>query len=98
MKFVLLFLLVFPSVVSADIVMTAKKGKCLRCHHQTKKMQGPTFKQLAEKYSLSDVDHLVAEVKKGRAGAALTWGRIKMPASKAPDADVKSVIEWMLTQ
>lgn len=97
MRFVLFFLLLIPGVVSADM-MTAKKGKCLRCHHATKKMQGPTFEQLAEKFSLSDVDRLVAEVRKGRRGAELTWGKIKMPASKASEADIRTAIEWMLTQ
>jgi cytochrome c len=96
MKYVLLFLLVFPSLVYADMI-AAKENKCLRCHHMTRKMSGPTIQQIAERYALPDVDHLVAEVKKGRKGEELIWGRVKMPPSPAPEAEVRKVIEWMLS-
>jgi len=96
MRPILLLLFVIPSLVSADMI-TAKKSKCLQCHHPTRKMSGPTMEQIAEKFTLSDVDYLVTEVKRGRKGEELTWGRVKMPPSEAPKKDVKKVIEWMLT-
>lgn len=97
MKYIVSLLCLIPAMASADTV-TAKKSGCLRCHHPTRKLTGPTMQQLAEKFTLSDVDSLVVEVKRGRKGADLTWGRVKMPPSKAPEADIKKVIEWMLTQ
>ena len=97
MRFLILVLMVFPGLLHADME-TAKKSKCLRCHHMTRKMAGPTIPQIAERFTLADVDHLVAEVIRGREGEELTWGKIKMPPSKAPEADVQKVVEWMLAQ
>ena len=89
-------LICFPCSLLADME-TAKKSKCLRCHHQTRQMAGPPIDQIAARYSTSDIDFLVAEVIKGRSGEDLTWGRIKMPPSKAPEADVRKAVEWMLS-
>jgi cytochrome c len=96
MKYIPFLLLLIPALVSADM-KTAKESKCLRCHHPTRKMAGPTIKQLAERYTLADIDNLVAEVKRGRQGEELTWGRVKMPASEAAEADIRKAIEWMLS-
>jgi cytochrome c len=90
-----LLLIPVPSFADEE---TAKQSKCLRCHHMTRKMAGPTIPQIAERFTIADVDHLVAEVIRGREGDELTWGKIKMPPSKAPEADVRKVVEWMLAQ
>ncbi len=92
----LIFLLmIFP--VGADQATAAKSG-CAGCHQMAIKTVGPAIKDIAAKHKGGDVDALVATVKAGRAGDQLTWGTIPMPASPAPDADVKKVVEWMISQ
>jgi cytochrome c len=79
--------------------MTAMKSGCMGCHQPDRATVGPSIQDIAAKYgSDADVDALVAVVKKGKAANELTWGKIPMPASPAPESDVRTVIGWMLTQ
>lgn len=87
----------FAVSVQAD-QMTAMQSGCMGCHHAENKLIGPSFKQIAGKYSAADVDKLVEVVKAGKSGDQLIWGgTLAMPASPAPADKVKKVIEWMLT-
>ncbi len=77
---------------------TATKSGCLGCHQPAIKTVGPAIKDISAKYKGSaDLDKLVATVKTGRTGDQLTWGAIPMPPNGAAEADVRKVIEWMLT-
>ena len=98
MKYLGVVMLFFISHLALADQATAMKSGCMGCHQLDRKAVGPSIKDLAAKYSAADVDALVATVKAGRAAGELTWGAIPIPASPAPEADVKTVIEWMLTQ
>ena len=79
--------------------MTAMKSGCMGCHQPDRATVGPSIRDIAAKHgSDADVDALVAVVKKGKTADELTWGKIPMPASPAPEADVRTVISWMLAQ
>ncbi len=75
---------------------TATQSGCMACHKADAKLIGPSFKDIAAKYAgqAGIVDTLAAKVKAGGKGV---WGDVEMPASPAPEADVKKVIAWMLT-
>ncbi len=90
------FALLISFQVSADQA-TAMKSGCLACHKADAKLVGPSFKDIAGKYAgqAGIVDKLAATVKAGSPGG--NWGSVPMPASPAPDEDVKKVIAWMLT-
>jgi cytochrome c len=90
-------LLLLTTQTFADQATAAKSG-CAGCHQMSVKTVGPAIKNIAQKYKSGDVDQLVATVKAGRSGDQLTWGAIPMPPSPAPEADVRKVIEWMLSQ
>lgn len=90
-------LLLFSTQLLADQATAARSG-CAGCHQMAIKTVGPAIKDIAQKYKSGDVDQLVATVKAGRSGDQLTWGTIPMPPSPAPEADVRKVIEWMLSQ
>lgn len=79
----------------ADQALAMKSG-CAGCHNMDMKTVGPSIKDIAAKHEASNIDELVAIVKKGKSASELTWGTIPMPASPAPEADVRKVIEWML--
>jgi len=76
----------------------AKKHNCLACHAVDKKVVGPSYKDVAAKYRSDKTAEakLVDKVKKGGVGV---WGQIPMPPNAAvPDADVKSLVKWILSQ
>jgi cytochrome c len=75
----------------------AKKYNCLACHSVSEKKIGPTYKDVAAKYKADAGAEakLVAKVKNGGVGA---WGQIPMPPNAAvPDADVKTLVKWVLS-
>ncbi len=73
----------------------AKKHNCVACHQIDKKSVGPSYKDIAKKYKGQDVAAKLAEkVKKGGSGV---WGPVPMaPNAAVPDADIKTLVEWVL--
>ena len=76
----------------------AKKHACFACHAVDKKLVGPAYKEVAAKYR-SDKGaeaKLVDKVKKGGSGV---WGQVAMsPNPAVPDADVRALVQWVLSQ
>ena len=82
-----------PAQASADL---AKRYNCLACHAPDKKLVGPSWKDIGAKYKgQADAPAKLADkVKKGGAGV---WGPVPMPPNAAvPDADVKTLVDWVL--
>jgi cytochrome c len=76
----------------------AKKHACFACHSVDKKLVGPSYKDVAGKYrgDSGAEAKLVDKVKKGSQG---TWGQVPMPPnSSVPDADVRALVKWILSQ
>jgi cytochrome c len=76
----------------------AKKHNCMICHQVDKKLIGPGYKEVAAKYrGQADAAAKLAEkVKKGGQGV---WGPVAMPPNPAvPDADIKTLVVWILSQ
>jgi len=92
---VLGLLAAFPAAASDEL---AKKHACFACHTLDKKMVGPSYKEVAAKYR-SDKEaaaKLAAKVKNGGQGV---WGNVPMPPNAAvPDADIKALVGWILSQ
>ena len=62
------------------------------------KLVGPSYKDVAAKYrgDAGAETKLVDKVKKGSQG---TWGQVPMPPnSNVPDADVRALVKWILSQ
>ena len=76
----------------------AKKHNCLICHTVDKKVIGPSYKDVAAKYRKDKAAEasLFDKVKKGGQGA---WGQVPMPPNPTvPDADIKALVKWILSQ
>ena len=75
--------------------MPAKYG-CTACHAMDRKVVGPSFKDVADKYRGKDVEaQLVEKVKNGGSGV---WGDIPMtPNPQVPDPDLHAMVKWILT-
>jgi cytochrome c len=75
-----------------------KKDGCAACREIDKKVMGPAFKDVFAKYK-GDKDaaaRLRAKVKKG---GAHVWGEAAMPPNVlASDADIKDLVDWILTR
>ena len=84
-----------PSQASEEL---AKKHNCFACHAVDKKLVGPAYKDVAAKYRADKGAEakLIDKVKKGGVGA---WGQIPMPPNATvPDADLKALVKWVLSQ
>jgi cytochrome c len=76
----------------------AKKHACFACHAVDKKLVGPSYKEVAGKYrgDKGAEARLADKVKKGSQG---TWGQVPMPPNAAvPDAEVRALVKWILSQ
>jgi cytochrome c len=84
-----------PALASEQL---AQKGLCMGCHAKDKKMVGPAYSEVAAKYK--DQKDAVAKLsEKVRKGGTGVWGQIPMPPNgtdKLSDAELKSVVEWIL--
>jgi cytochrome c len=77
---------------------TAKANGCTACHAMEKKVVGPAFKSIANKYKgdAAAAEKLAKEIRAGSKGG---WGPVPMPAqAKISDADLKKVVAWILAQ
>ncbi len=82
-----------PAFASKEL---AQKSACMACHAVDRKMVGPSFQDVAKKYSgQKDADAMLAgSIKKGGSGK---WGPVPMPAQAAlSDADAKALAVWVL--
>lgn len=84
-----------PAQASEEL---GKKHNCLVCHTVDKKVIGPSYKEVAAKYRGDNAApaKLFDKVKKGGQGV---WGQIPMaPNPTVPDADIKALVKWILSQ
>ena len=91
----LAFAAALPAQANEDL---AKKHMCTTCHVvKGAKTIGPSYADVAKKYAgQKDAETKLADkVKKGGQGV---WGQVPMPPNAAvPDADVKSLVKWILS-
>jgi cytochrome c len=74
------------------------KYGCTACHTVDKKLVGPSYKEVAAKYA-GDASAAGKLEQKVKAGGTGVWGAIPMPPNPTvPDADLKTLVEWILTQ
>ena len=86
-----------PAVDAVAAQVLATKHACMTCHKVDAKLIGPGFKEVAAKYKGDKTAEakLVSKVKQGGSGA---WGSIPMPPHpQVPDADIKTVVQWVLS-
>ena len=79
----------------ADQALATSKN-CMACHAIEKKLVGPSYKDVAKKYTgqKDAADKLAAKIMKGGSGV---WGAIPMPANpQVNEADAKKLAAWVL--
>ena len=75
----------------------AKTSGCLACHTVDKKLIGPSYKDIADKYR-KDKGAEAALIKKVKEGGKGNWGDIPMPPNAhVKDPDIKTLVGWILS-
>jgi len=82
---------------AADATPLLAKYNCTACHTVDKKLVGPSYKEVAAKYA-GDAGAAAKLEQKVKAGGTGVWGQIPMPPNNVPDADLKTIVEWILSQ
>jgi len=81
----------------ADQALASAKN-CMACHAMDKKLVGPSYKEVAIKYSgqQSATEKLAVKIIKGGSGV---WGPVPMPANpQVSEAEAKKLAAWVLLQ
>ena len=76
---------------NADLI---KKYNCTACHQNDKKLVGPAYQDVAAKYK-ADAGAAAKLAAKVKAGGSGVWGETPMPPQNIPDADLKTIAEWL---
>jgi len=90
-------LMVAGSALAADMPDLAKKNNCTACHAIDKKVVGPAWKAVADKYrgDAGAKAKLATKLIKGGGGV---WGAMPMPASpKLSQADAETLADFVLS-
>jgi cytochrome c len=89
-------LMIAGSSMAADMPAIAKKNGCANCHSIDKKLVGPAWQAVADKYKgdATAADSLIAKIAKGGGGV---WGAVPMPPQpKLNEADNKELVAFIL--
>lgn len=77
-------------------IVSESKNLCLTCHKIEEKVQGPAYRDVANKYENTEenVKKLAEKVKNGGSGV---WGEIPMPANAAISLeDAEAAVRYIL--
>ncbi len=72
----------------------ATRHSCTACHGLDNRLVGPSFAEMARKYAGRDdaEAHLAGKIRNGGQGV---WGAIPMPAQGLPEADARTLAQWI---
>lgn len=76
----------------------ARSKNCVACHHVERKMIGPAYKAVAERYVKDEaaVAKLSEKIIKGGAGS---WGQTPMPPQpNVTSVEAEILVKWILSQ
>ena len=74
-----------------------KASGCFACHTMDKKLVGPSYKEIADKYR-KDKNAEAGLIKKVKDGGKGVWGDIPMmPNAHVKDEDIKTLVQWILS-
>lgn len=69
---------------------------CTGCHTTNERMIGPSYQEIAGKYSEKDVELLASKIIEGGSGV---WGSVPMSAHpQVSKEDAKKMVEYILSQ
>jgi len=73
-----------------------ERNGCMGCHSLDNKVVGPSFREVARRYSPAEAPHLASKIRDGSQGA---WGQIPMPPNPGVSpGDAEQLAKWVLGQ
>jgi cytochrome c551/c552 len=83
-----------PASAAPDLTGMLAKNTCTACHAMDRKLVGPSFREVAEKYAAKPeaVAYLAQRIKNGGSGV---WGQIPMPAQGISAQDAHTLAQWI---
>ncbi len=77
-------------------MVLAQQKNCMACHAVEKKVVGPSFKTIANKYAGQNVNAKIGgKITQGSAG---TWGAVPMPANpQVSTAEAQTLVKWIMS-
>jgi len=97
-NFIFLVTLLLLSNFSMANESLAKSKNCLACHNIDRKVIGPSFKSIAQRYAgqRDAATKLATKIIKGGGGV---WGPVPMPANtQVSPAQAKELAAWVLAR
>ena len=82
----------------ADPALATAKN-CMACHAVDKKMVGPSYKAVSEKYAADKdaVKMLAEKIQKGSTPGKGNWGPVPMPANpQVTEAEAAKLAAWVM--
>ena len=68
---------------------------CLSCHKDSEKFVGPSYEEIAQKYSEKEIEILASKIIEGGSGV---WGEVPMQAHpQISKEDAKKMVEYILS-
>lgn len=87
----------FSGAAHADAALAQAKN-CMACHAVERKMVGPSYKDIANRYK-DDRGAVAKLAGKIRAGGSGVWGPVPMPANaQVTEAEATTLATWVLAQ
>ena len=92
-----------PAVVTIDSAAAGKHeglvliegADCLTCHKTDSRIVGPSYQEVADKYTEADIDMLASKIIDGGQG---NWGQVPMtPHAGMSKETAKKMVEYILT-
>ena len=81
-----------PEEEGEDLI---EKSSCLTCHKEDGKLIGPSYKEVAAKYTEADIDKLTDKIINGGSGV---WGDVMMSPHPGIDKEnAKKMVKYILT-
>ena len=81
-----------PEEEGKDLI---EKSSCLTCHKEDGKLIGPSYKEVAAKYTEADIDKLADKIIAGGSGV---WGETAMTPHPGMDKEnAKKMVKYILT-
>jgi cytochrome c len=75
----------------------ARRSGCFTCHAVDRKLIGPSFRDIGQKYR-GDSAAEAQLVQKTKAGSRGAWGDVPMPPNgHVKDADLHTLVQWILS-
>lgn len=85
-----------PVVSQASGQTMIETSDCLSCHSISERMIGPSYQEIAAKYSEKDIEILASKIIEGGSG---NWGSVPMqPHPQFSKDDAKKMVEYILKQ